>query len=171
MTNDNATIKQAVQERYGERARLVSGLTLVSVEQAACCASGETPAGMDDSLGAFPNLYVQSELEGLPMEAVAASAGCGNPTALAGLRPGERVLDLGSGGGIDCFLAARQVGADGHVIGLDMTPDMLSLARRNAKTLGVANVEFVEGYIEDIPLPGRRRGRRNLQLRGVPIAG
>ncbi len=153
MADDNATIQQAVQERYGERARQVSGLTLVSVEQAACCASGETPAGMDDSLGAFPNLYVQSELEGLPMEAVAASAGCGNPTALAGLRPGERVLDLGSGGGIDCFLAARQVGADGHVIGVDMTPDMLSLARRNAETLGVTNVEFVEGYIEDIPLP------------------
>ena len=153
MADDNATIQQAVQERYGERARQVSGLTLVSVEQAACCASGETPAGMDDSLGSFPNLYVQSELEGLPMEAVAASAGCGNPTALAGLRPGERVLDLGSGGGIDCFLAARQVGADGHVIGVDMTPDMLSLARRNAKTLGVTNVEFVEGYIEDIPLP------------------
>ena len=153
MANDSANIKQAVQERYGERARQVSGLTLVSVEQAACCASGETPAGMDDSLGAFPNLYMNSELEGLPMEAVAASAGCGNPTALAGLQPGERVLDLGSGGGIDCFLAARQVGADGHVIGLDMTPDMLALARRNAKTLGVTNVEFVEGFIEDIPLP------------------
>ncbi len=153
MSDDNSTIKQAVQERYGERARSVSGLTLVSVEQAACCATGETSTCMDDSLGAFPNLYVQSELEGLPMEAVAASAGCGNPTALAGLKPGERVLDLGSGGGIDCFLAARQVGSDGHVIGLDMTPDMLALARRNAKTLGVANVEFLEGFIEDIPLP------------------
>ena len=153
MANDSSSIKQAVQDRYGERARNVSGLTLVSVEQAACCASGETPTGMDDSLGAFPNLYLNSELEGLPMEAVAASAGCGNPTALAGLQPGERVLDLGSGGGIDCFLAARQVGSDGHVIGVDMTPDMLALARRNAKTLGVTNVEFVEGYIEDIPLP------------------
>ena len=153
MADDNATIQQAVRERYGERARQVSGLSLVSVEQAACCASGETPAGMDDSLGAFPNLYVQSELEGLPLEAVAASAGCGNPTALAGLKPGERVLDLGSGGGIDCFLAARQVGPEGRVIGLDMTPDMLALARRNAEKLGVTNVEFVEGYIEDIPLP------------------
>ena len=153
MSDDSSTIKQAVQERYGERARSVSGLTLVSVGQAACCASGETPTCMDDSLGAFPNLYVQSELEGLPMEAVAASAGCGNPTALAGLKSGERVLDLGSGGGIDCFLAARQVGADGRVIGLDMTPDMLALARRNAKTLGVTNVEFLEGFIEDIPLP------------------
>ena len=153
MSDDSSTIKQAVQERYGERARSVSGLTLVSVEQAACCATGETSTCMGDSLGAFPNLYVQSELEGLPMEAVAASAGCGNPTALAGLKPGERVLDLGSGGGIDCFLAARQVGANGHVIGLDMTPDMLALARRNAATLGVTNVEFLEGFIEDIPLP------------------
>ena len=153
LADDSSTIKQVVQERYGERARQVSGLKLISVEQASCCASGETPSSMDDSLGAFTNLYVQGELEGLPVEAVAASAGCGNPTALAALRPGERVLDLGSGGGIDCFLAARQVGPKGHVIGLDMTQDMLSLARRNADTLGVTNVEFVEGYIEDIPLP------------------
>ena len=108
---------------------------------------------MDNSLGAFSNLYIQCELEGLPVEAVAASAGCGNPAALAGLKAGERVLDLGSGGGIDCFLAARQVGPNGRVIGLDMTPDMLALARRNAETLGVSNVEFVDGYIEDIPLP------------------
>ena len=97
MANDSSSIRQAVQDRYGERARNVSGLTLISVEQAACLRVGETPTGMDDSLGAFPNLYLNSELEGLPMEAVAASAGCGNPTALAGLQPGERVLDLGSG--------------------------------------------------------------------------
>ena len=89
------------------------------------------------------------------MEAVAASAGCGNPTALAGLKPGERVLDLGSGGGIDCFLAARQVGADGHVIGLDMTPDMLALARRNAETLGVTNVEFLRGSSRTYRSPNR----------------
>jgi SAM-dependent methyltransferase len=153
MSDDQAEIKEYVRERYGERARQVSQLTLISVEEAACCADGSSSTDMDDSLGAFPNLYIQSELQGLPVAAVAASAGCGNPTALAGLKAGERVLDLGSGGGIDCFLAARQVGSQGHVIGLDMTPDMLALARRNAETLGVSNVEFIEGYIEDIPVP------------------
>ena len=84
---------------------------------------------------------------------MAASAGCGNPTALAGLRRGERVLDLGSGGGIDCFLAAQQVGPEGHVVGLDMTPDMLALARRNQANLELTNVEFVQGEMEDMPLP------------------
>jgi len=153
MSDDKPEIKEYVRERYGERARQVAKLTLVSVEDGACCTDSMCSTDMGDSLGAFSNLYVQSELEGLPVEAVAASAGCGNPTALAGLKDGERVLDLGSGGGIDCFLAARQVGPKGHVIGLDMTPDMLALARRNAETLGVSNVEFVEGYIEDIPLP------------------
>ena len=153
MSDDQAEIKEYVRQRYGERARQASQLTLISVEDAACCADGTCSTDMDDSLGAFSNLYVQGELEGLPVEAIAASAGCGNPTALAGLKTGERVLDLGSGGGIDCFLAARQVGSQGHVIGLDMTPDMLALARRNAKTLGVSNVKFIEGYIEDIPLP------------------
>ena len=83
----------------------------------------------------------------------AASAGCGNPTALAGLRPGERVLYLGSGGGIDCFLAAQQVGPEGHVIGLDMTDDMLELARQNQANLGLTNVEFVKGELEKMPLP------------------
>ncbi len=81
------------------------------------------------------------------------SAGCGNPTALAGLERGERVLDLGSGGGIDCFLAAQQVGQEGHVTGLDMTPDMLALARQNQANLGVTNVEFIQGELEAIPLP------------------
>ncbi|MDP6494409.1 MAG: arsenite methyltransferase [Dehalococcoidia bacterium] len=153
MTDDQAEIKEYVRQRYGERARQASQLKVLNVKEAACCADGTCETDMDDSLGSFSNLYVQGELEGLPVEAVAASAGCGNPTALAGLKAGECVLDLGSGGGIDCFLAARQVGPKGHVIGLDMTPDMLALARRNAKTLGISNVEFVEGYIEDIPLP------------------
>jgi SAM-dependent methyltransferase len=98
-------------------------------------------------------IYSEGQVAGLPVEAVAASAGCGNPTALAGLRPGERVLDLGSGGGIDCFLAAQQVGETGHVIGLDMTPDMLDLARRNQTRLGLTNVEFIQGEMEKIPLP------------------
>ena len=98
-------------------------------------------------------LYTEGQMDGLPVESLAASAGCGNPTALAGLQPGERVLDLGSGGGIDCFLAARQVGETGRVTGLDMTPEMLQLARRNQTALGVANVEFVQGEMESMPLP------------------
>ena len=154
MTNDQAEIKKYVQERYGERARQVAGLEVVSVEDALCCADGSCSTDMDASLAAFSNLYQQAELEGLPLEAIAASAGCGNPTALAGLQPGERVLDLGSGGGIDCFLAARQVGPEGHVTGLDMTTDMLDLARRNAQNLGIPNVEFIEGEMENIPMPG-----------------
>ena len=153
MSDNQAEIKEYVRQRYGERARQVSQLTLISVEDAACCADGTCSTDMDVSLGAFSSLYQQGELEGLPVEAIAASAGCGNPTALAGLKAGERVLDLGSGGGIDCFLAARQVGSQGHVIGLDMTPDMLALARRNADNLGVSNVEFIEGEMEDMPLP------------------
>jgi SAM-dependent methyltransferase len=153
MNDNQAEIKQFVRERYGERARQVVQLSVINVEDAACCADGTRSTDMDRSLGAYSSLYLMGEMEGLPMEAVAASAGCGNPTALADLKAGERVLDLGSGGGIDCFLAARQVGPQGHVTGLDMTPDMLALASRNAETLGVSNVEFVEGYIEDIPLP------------------
>ena len=146
-------IKEHVQQRYGQRARQVSQLTLLTPMEAACCADGTAEKGMDKSLGAYSDLYVQGDLEGIPLEAIAASAGCGNPTALAGLKLGERVLDLGSGGGIDCFLAAKQVGPTGYVVGVDMTPDMLALARKNAERLGIGNVEFVEGYIEDVPLP------------------
>jgi SAM-dependent methyltransferase len=98
-------------------------------------------------------IYSEGQLAELPAEAVAASAGCGNPTALAGLQRGERVLDLGSGGGIDCFLAAQQVGPEGHVIGLDMTPDMLELARKNQTKLGLTNVEFIQGEMEHMPIP------------------
>ena len=156
MSDKEAEIKEYVRERYGERARQatqLTELTVLNVEEAACCADGSCETDMDAALCAFPNLYLQGELEGLPVEAIAASAGCGNPTALAGLKAGERVLDLGSGGGIDCFLAARQVGPEGHVTGLDMTTDMLALARKNADTLGVTNVEFIQGEMEDIPLP------------------
>lgn len=155
MSDDQAEIKEYVRQRYGERARQAAQLTALNVEEASCCSGGTCSTDTDKatSLGALSDLYRQSELEGLPMEAIAASAGCGNPTALAGLQAGERVLDMGSGGGIDCFLAARQVGPEGHVVGLDMTPDMLALARRNAETLGVSNVEFVQGEMENIPLP------------------
>ena len=153
MSGNQSEIKEYVRERYGERARQVSQLAIISVQDATCCADGTRSTDMDASLGAFSTLYQQGDLEGIPVEAIAASAGCGNPTALAGLKAGERVLDLGSGGGIDCFLAARQVGLEGHVVGLDMTSDMLALARRNADTLGISNVEFIEGEMENIPLP------------------
>jgi SAM-dependent methyltransferase len=116
----------------------------------ACCA----PASLDDEERSFiKGLYAQTEVEGLPSAALEAAAGCGNPTAIAALRPGEVVLDLGSGGGIDCFLAGKQVGPQGRVIGVDVTPDMVALARRNAVEVGATNVEFKLGEIEKLPLP------------------
>lgn len=148
MATDQNEIKRFVQERYGARARGV--IEVFEVQPAGegdggCCGPSDTERAL--------RLYNQGQVAGLPAEAVAASAGCGNPTALAGLKEGERVLDLGSGGGIDCFLAAQQVGDAGHVTGLDMTLDMLELARKNLETTGFTNVEFVEGEMEDIPLP------------------
>jgi len=153
MTDKHDNIKDQVRQRYGERARQASQLAMLTSSEASCCADGTDETDMDKSLGAYSNIYIQGDLVGIPSEAIASSAGCGNPTALAGLKAGERVLDLGSGGGLDCFLAARQVGPTGHVIGLDMTSDMLSLARKNAKSLDISNVEFIEGFIENIPLP------------------
>ena len=125
-------IKKLVRERYGARARGVNELSVVQDTGGAdrCCDPADVccgPADMERGL----RIYTEGQVAGLPMEALAASAGCGDPTSLAGLQAGERVLDLGSGGGIDCFLAARQVGEGGHVIGLDMTADMLDLARKN----------------------------------------
>ncbi|MYB85100.1 MAG: arsenite methyltransferase [Chloroflexi bacterium] len=148
MTTESQEIKRLVSERYANDARVVIGLTAVeatSAEADACCA----PSGQERAM----TLYEEAQLSGLPAESIAISLGCGNPTALAGLKQGERVLDLGSGGGIDCFLAAQQVGESGHVIGLDMTPVMLDLARSNQAKLGLTNVEFVKGEIENIPLP------------------
>jgi len=141
-------VKEVVREKYGTEAKGV--IQLIDVSQPAssgqgCCG----PADLERAL----QIYNEGQLAGLPAESVAASAGCGNPTALAALQPGERVLDLGSGGGIDCFLAAQQVGEEGHVTGLDMTPDMLALARKNQANLGLTNVEFVQGEIEKMPLP------------------
>ena len=160
MKVESSDIKELVRERYGARAQRVIELSPVAgggehssdagcggeAEAGACCG----PADLDHAL----RLYNEGQLAGLPAESVAASAGCGNPTALAGLRPGERVLDLGSGGGIDCFLAAQQVGDAGRVTGLDMTPAMLELARKNQANLGLTNVEFVQGELENMPLPG-----------------
>ena len=147
MATDQSEIKRYVQERYGARARGVIELSEAQTTEgdAGCCGPSDTERAL--------RLYNEGQVAGLPPEAVAASAGCGNPTALAGLRQGERVLDLGSGGGIDCFLAAQQVGETGRVTGLDMTPDMLELARKNLATTGLTNVEFVEGEMENIPLP------------------
>ena len=124
-----------------------------------CCAdeasAGEVPAdGNGQQYGAA--LYPEADLSALPETVVAASAGCGNPLAIAELGSGERVLDLGSGGGIDCFLAAQRVGADGEVWGLDMTPDMVALARHNAGQVGAPNVRFRLGEIEDIPFEDER---------------
>ena len=122
-------------------------------DQSDCCGpAAELTVGAS---GAMSQLYSAGELAELPESVTDMSLGCGNPTAIADLAPGEVVLDLGSGGGIDCFLAARQVGPEGRVIGLDMTPDMIRLARRNAKKMGVENVDFRYGEMEEIPLPDR----------------
>ncbi len=125
-------------------------IKLLDVSQS--CTEGPGCCGPED-LDRALKIYQEGQIAGLPAESVAASAGCGNPTALAGLKPGERVLDLGSGGGIDCFLAAQQVGETGHVTGLDMTPDMLELARKNQANLGLTNVEFIQGELEKMPIP------------------
>ena len=142
----------AVQEKYGAAARRVLSGEGVPAE---CCASsgccGGAATASCDPISS--NLYVTGETDELPEAAVLASLGCGNPTALAELREGEVVLDLGSGGGIDVLLSARRVGATGKAYGLDMTDDMLALARRNAEEAGVHNVEFLRGRIEEIPLP------------------
>ena len=142
----------AVREKYGAAARRVLSGEDVPAE---CCAStgccGGAAAPSCDPITS--NLYVAGETDQLPEAAVLASLGCGNPTALAELKPGEVVLDLGSGGGIDVLLSARRVGSTGKAYGLDMTDDMLALARKNAAEAGVTNVEFLRGRIEEIPLP------------------
>ncbi len=137
-------IKEIVKEKYGKAAlRVTSG-------GSSCCGSASSRGECDPITS---NLYAAGETAALPAEAVAASLGCGNPTALAELKPGEVVLDLGSGGGIDVLLSARRVGPTGKAYGLDMTDEMLALARENQKKAGVENVEFLRGEIEQIPLP------------------
>jgi arsenite methyltransferase len=138
-------IKEVVKRKYGEAAR-----RLAQGEKSGCgCESGAIPCC--DPISS--NLYAASETAGLPDQAVQASLGCGNPTALAQLHPGETVLDLGSGGGIDVLLSAKRVGPSGKAYGLDMTDDMLALARENQRKAGAQNVEFLKGEIENIPLP------------------
>jgi ubiquinone/menaquinone biosynthesis C-methylase UbiE len=136
------SIKEQIRESYARAARRVSS------QDGACCGTA-TPCGNPIT----SNLYPDSETGALPTEAVAASLGCGNPTAFAELKPGETVLDLGSGGGIDVLLSARRVGPTGKAYGLDMTDEMLALARENQRKAGAHNVEFLKGEIENIPLP------------------
>ena len=138
-------LKATVRERYGKAA-----LQVVTGDKGGCCGGSCGGAG-DDPITS--NLYTEAETATLPAEAVVASLGCGNPTALAELREGEVVLDLGSGGGIDVLLSARRVGPTGKAYGLDMTDEMLALARENQRKAGVENVEFLRGEIEAIPLP------------------
>jgi len=140
-------LREAVRERYGRTALQVTG----TGTSASCCGS-DCCGGQGDSGVVTSDLYSSAELGALPITAALASLGCGNPTALAELKPGEKVLDLGSGGGIDVLLSARRVGSAGFAYGLDMTDEMLELAERNRKESGVENVRFLKGVIEDIPL-------------------
>ena len=140
---ESAEIRRAVRQKYGEIA------TTVQSGGAACC--GPSCCSTDDPITG--NLYKKEQTSGLPAGAIIASLGCGNPTALIDLREGETVLDLGSGGGIDVLLSARRVGPTGKVYGLDMTDEMLELARDNQRQAGVGNVDFLKGDIQAIPLP------------------
>ncbi|MFB8142927.1 arsenite methyltransferase [Streptomyces parvus] len=143
MSDHSSDLRETVRERYAAAAvQVTEGGT-------ACC--GPQPIEVDDNFGS--TLYAADERDALPAEAVAASLGCGNPTAVADLHEGERVLDLGSGGGIDVLLSARRVGPTGKAYGLDMTEEMLALALANQKKAGATNVEFLKGTIEAIPLP------------------
>lgn len=142
MSND---VKEVVREKYGEAARRVT-----EGEKGSCCG---TSCGCGSTDPITRDLYDAVTTSALPADAVLASLGCGNPTALAELKEGEVVLDLGSGGGIDVLLSAKRVGPTGKAYGLDMTDDMLALARRNAAEAGAQNVEFLKGEIESIPLP------------------
>ena len=162
MTSSDQEIREHVRDRNAAAA-----LSVVSGSAASCRGSSDGPqtscCGPSGALSAISDtdegdifgaaLYTPGETDGLPEEAVLASLGCGNPLAVAELREGERVLDLGSGGGIDVLLSARRVGSTGFAYGLDMTDEMLTLARANAAKAGAGNVEFVKGQIEDIPLP------------------
>ncbi len=149
-------LREEVRIRYAQAAVAVTdGASPAELQLVGDCASssccGRQPEALDESFGA--GLYDDDQTGQLPAEALAASLGCGNPTAVADLHAGERVLDLGSGGGIDVLLSARRVGDTGFAYGVDMTDEMLDLARANAEQAGAINVEFLKGTIEDVPLP------------------
>jgi arsenite methyltransferase len=168
MSDQSSTgLREEVRSKYAAAARAVMeprpGVTAQSVESSpagSCCGSsaadsccGAASAAAEGVGGFGQDLYREGETDGLPEEAVLASLGCGNPIAVADLHEGERVLDLGSGGGIDVLLSARRVGPSGYAYGVDMTDDMLTLARANAAKAGAGNVEFLKGEIEAVPLP------------------
>jgi arsenite methyltransferase len=159
-TQDQAELREAVRQRYAAAAsrvaqqavRAESALPVLST--AACCGSDAScSCGSDAKSVITRDLYEIDQVADLPSAAVLASLGCGNPTALAELKPGEIVLDLGAGGGIDVLLSAKRVGANGFAYGLDMTDEMLALAEQNRQARGVTNVKFLKGHIEQIPLP------------------
>ena len=148
----SSDLKEIVQDKYGEAARRVStgeGLPADCCSKTSCC-EGAASSSCDPITS---DLYDEMQKSGVPEKAVLASLGCGNPTALAALKPGETVLDLGSGGGIDVLLSAKRVGPTGKAYGLDMTDEMLALAEENKRKSGLTNVEFLKGEIENIPLP------------------
>jgi arsenite methyltransferase len=138
-------IRETVREKYAESARRVAE------SSGSCC--GPSCCSTDQADPVTSNLYSKDDIAAVPQAAISASLGCGNPTALAQLNPGEKVLDLGSGGGIDVLLSAKRVGPTGFAYGLDMTDEMLELAEKNKAEAGVENVKFLKGHIEEIPLP------------------
>lgn len=147
-------IREEVRKRYSDAAVAVSSGTMDSeaLESSDCCGGSSSCCGESEAVFG-PRLYKSLEADELPSEAVLASLGCGNPTAVADLNEGETVLDLGSGGGIDVLLSAKRVGPTGKAYGLDMTDEMLELANKNKAEAGAENVEFLKGFIEEIPLP------------------
>jgi arsenite methyltransferase len=145
-TSQADEIRSAVRERYGQIARDFQGT------QASCCGPSDCCDSDASTLTAVATLYETTEVTGLPVDVTGLSLGCGDPVTLATLQPGQTVLDLGSGGGIDCFLAAKQVGPTGRIIGVDMTADMIEKARANARKVGAENVEFRLGEIEHLPV-------------------
>ena len=164
LPNDSEQLRAEVQKRYGQAALQVlntnepttGSCCSPNTSTLSCCGTGSTSSsccGTASGSLITNDLYSSAELGDLPVAAALASLGCGNPTALAELKPGEKVLDLGSGGGIDVLLSARRVGPTGFAYGLDMTDEMLELAERNRAEAGVENVRFLKGVIEDIPLP------------------
>jgi SAM-dependent methyltransferase len=146
-THSAQALREQVRERYAEAARVVGTGSSASCGDGSCCDGKETDFG--------EALYNTTQRDELPDAAALASLGCGNPTAVADLKEGEVVLDLGSGGGIDVILSAKRVGSSGTAYGLDMTDEMLALARSNATEAGVTNVHFLKGVIEQVPLPAR----------------